>query len=130
MDYSKGVNMIEDISAVRRRALERHNGVLRTWWHYNRMLLLLALVACGTLLVVIQTERRMRMEVQQQVQLLSKAHLTNLSCYEHQRSSTVIVAAGSQKQAVQALLDAGFMADETRRAYTVARMNWDQGARR
>lgn len=116
--------MLEDLPAVRRRALEYHNGRTATWWHYNRMTLVVAMSAAVALLVWLQVERHWRVRAEAQVQLLSGAHLGDLACFSVQRSTSIIIAADSQQAANQALIDAGNMAVLTRERWKLASGLW------
>jgi hypothetical protein len=108
--------MIEQMDMIRWRQVERLNGRARTWWHYNRMTLVVLLSAIVTLTVFLQTERRMRWEAEGDASILATQSWP-AACHAVERPTSIIIAGGSQEQVYDALMSASQQADNIRTAW-------------
>jgi predicted membrane protein len=115
--------MIERIEMIRWRQVERLNGRTATWWHYNRMTLVILLSAILALAVLLQTERYMRRQAEADARVLAVQPWA-LSCYSHDRATSLIIAGGSRKAVDEALMQAAIQADLVRGSWFDARNRW------
>lgn len=97
--------------AIRLQQVERMNGRLSVWWHYNRMTLVVLLSALAMQCWLLHIEREYRKQAQADAATL--AHIP-LLCYGEERPTTFIIAGSSQQLVDDALRKAGYRIDQIR----------------
>lgn len=110
--------MVENVQETRRKHVEKLNGWRSTWWHYNRMTLVITLTAIATLFWHLQVERVWRQRAEAEL-VRTQATSANLSCYNHERATSLLIAGGSQRLVNDALIAAASQADTLRLEWLV-----------
>jgi hypothetical protein len=101
-----------NIESIRYEQVERLNGSLRVWFHYNRMTLVVLLSAVLTLFVMLRIEQYQHRQARQDAATLARAPA--LLCYDQEKSTSVIIAGTSQRVVDRALRDAIDQTQEVR----------------
>lgn len=112
--------MNEDLYAARWSQVERLNGPVRTWWHYNRFTLAILLTAIAGLMAIVEIERGFRRKAEAEAIAVATAALKeSFLCYTHERSTSLLIAGGSHKQVYDALYAAEEQASGVRLAMKI-----------
>lgn len=113
--------MMEDLEAIRRAQLERHNGRFRTWWHYNRWTLLVMLWAVALLVALVHAAKAETVRAQADARLVYAAAEPMLDCWTQARATSFVAVGGSQQQVYDGIYAAEQQLGALRQAYMIVR---------
>lgn len=102
--------------------VERRNGMITTWWHYNRVVILIALIAVGILSASLRETDAHRLDAEADARLLAHA-VTSFDCYAQTRPTSILIVGGSQQQVDDALRSVSLHVDQTRGTLLAAQWN-------
>lgn len=111
--------MLENVEMIRYRQIERMNGRVATWFHYNRLTLVILLSAIATLAWINHIHQLNLAEARADNLVLALGPA--MMCYSEERSTSLLIVGDNQRAVDNALRHAGYLIDATRGAFIAAK---------